>query len=312
MRALWILGLLFGLIAFLETSPVGSSGSASAQEAADSEAVGDAGLATQAPVESEESFVDSPELLKEVEQLEKEYLDVSGVAKYRRAGHQYTTYIVSMAAGLGRDRSYELAYFSQFPDDEKRFSATLAAIYLFTPKYRREIMAVLHSLHGGNHEAVLKRRRSLQELVAQGIAEGTLKDYQVGLIIHALADSYAHTKEEDGKLVAFGYAVGHLFHGHEPDLIAYAPEKYKAYTCALFEALSQRTTCTSELAELHAMIERLKKQRNTELPKFEAYAQDEAGFDRAQYEAHAAVWNDSVSKDDVRSTIGAMEAHFSR
>ncbi len=60
------------------------------------------------------------------------------------------------------------------------------------------------------------------------------------------------------------------------------------------------------------MIERLKKQRNTELPKFEAYAQDEAGFDRAQYEAHAAVWNDSVSKDDVRSTIGAMEDRFSR
>lgn len=270
--------------------------------------LGDSGSAL---AESDPEFVHSPVLLAEVERLKKKYPDESGKQKYQRAGHQYTTYIVAMAAGLGRDRSYKLAYFSQFPDDEREFSATRGAFYFLDPNYRRQLMAVLHSLHGGGHAAVLKRREDLKALVARGIKEGGLEDFQIGLTIHALADAYAHTKGEPDALSAFGYVVGHLFHGHEPDFIAYDPDKYKAYTCALFEALSGRNICESELAGLHAVIEGLKKKRNAELAEIETYARGKPDFEQEEYDAFASVWKDSVSKGDVRATLEVMEAAIS-
>ena len=194
--------------------------------------------------------VDSPEMLAEIERLAKQYPETSGLPRYERSGHQYTTFIVARAAGLSPKRAYLLSYFSQFPDDERRFSATLAAFYVHDLSYRKQIMAVLHSLHGGGHQAVLERRQDLAELVAEGVRTGSLSDPQIGLVIHALADSYAHVTEKDGKLQAFGYVFGHLFHGHKPDVIAHDAQRYRAYTCALFQALSGKADCTKELETL--------------------------------------------------------------
>lgn len=255
----------------------------------------------------------SPELLEEIARQEKIYPDQSvGAQRYGRPGHQYTTFIVAALAGFSKEKAHKFAYFSQFPDDVKKFSATSAAIQLFNLTYRKQIMATLHSLHGGGENDVLKRRKDLKEFIQDGIETGSLEDYQIGLSIHAFADSYAHTKMKDGELVAYGYGVGHLFHGHTPDVIAYYPDKFRDYSCELFKALSLKTKCGKELKEFLSMIDRLKTSRDEELLKFEEYAQDEKKFgnnrfDPAYHKHQGDIWKGGVKKEEVLATIVAIE-----
>ena len=171
-------------------------------------------------------------------------------------------------------------------------------------------MSILHSLHGGNHDSVLKRRSDLRDLISEGIKNKSLRDYQIGLIIHAFADSYAHTMVKDGQLSAFGYIWGHLFHGHEPDLIVYDPENYNEYACELYKALSLKTSCSPELERLQSMIRKLETNRNDELPEFERYAYD-LRYDYKVYWAKGKEWNKSVTKEHVKKTFEIIEAKIS-
>lgn len=246
----------------------------------------------------------------EIRRLELIYPETSGKPRYQRSGHQYTTYIVAMKAGLEQDRAMEISFFSQFPDDEVKFSATLAFFYLFEPKYRKEIMAVLHSLHGGDRIAIAKRRLDLYELIRNGVKSGKIPDYQIGLMIHAFADSYAHTTITNGEEFAFSYGVGHLFHGHSPDVIVHDPPKYKTYTCALYMALSQRQDCDMALVDLYKMIDALKTSRNAELSAFETYANDKEDYDQDLYDSVANDWDGKIGKKDIRGTIKLMQDSF--
>ena len=172
-------------------------------------------------------------------------------------------------------------------------------------------MAVLHSLHGGGKRAVMKRRSDLKDLIQEVIKNKSLEDYQIGLIIHAFADSYAHTTNEDGKLKAFNYTWGHLFHGHKPDIIAYDPERYKKFTCELYKALSLKSTCSPQLDTLHSMIKKLEKSRNDELPKFVVYAKNSWAYDQDLYDAKGDAVGNLVSIQEVVNTIKVMEAKIS-
>lgn len=260
------------------------------------------------PLEPMVDLVEAPQLRDQIAHLERTYPDTSGAQKYDESGHKYTTYIVSMAAGLGRDRSYVLAYFSQFPDDEKQFSATRGAFYFHDLTYRSELMSVLHSLHGGGHSEVLQRRSTLATLVARGRrGDLPLKDYQIGLMIHALADAYAHTKGPPDNLTAFNHVVGHLFHGHKPDLIAYDPEKFRDYACTLFQALADSNDCATKLSDLNAFIQGLETRRNAELRKFETYARDEFSFKQNEYDAIVELQGGKVTKEHVRETVKIIE-----
>ncbi len=252
-------------------------------------------------------FQIAPQSLREISRLEEKYPQTDvGAPKYQRSGHQFTTYIIAFLAGLGRERSHKLAYFSQFPDDEVRFSATMAFFYFWDPEYRKQVMATLHSLHGGDSSAVYRRRSDLKKIVEKGIREGSLEDYQIGLIIHAFADSYAHTTIEDGRLSAFGYEWGHLFHGHAPDVIVHDPEKYKDYACHLYQALALSNACAPRLNELFEMIDKLASSRDAELPKFEFYAA-QLLFDATLYENYGIEWEKSVGKTQVSNTIKEIE-----
>jgi hypothetical protein len=168
-------------------------------------------------------------------------------------------------------------------------------------------MAVLHSLHGGVHDAVLKRRRDLQALISDGVQNGQLKDFQIGLIIHALADSFGHTVGKDSELRAFDYTWGHLFHGSKPDLIDHDPEKFKEYTCALYIALSSKQDCQQVLKDLHEIIDHLAFSRNDALPLFKKYAYKKE-FDQQFYEALNKSWKNKVDKAAVKHTIELIEA----
>ena len=255
------------------------------------------------------TYQQSPDLLREIERLEKLYPEqFPGADKYDRSGHQYTTFIIARIAGKDSELSHKLAYFAQFPDDITKYSATAASIKIFNLTYRKKIMSTLHSLHGGDETAVLKRRSILKRLIQDGIQNGTLKPYQLGLITHAFADSYAHTKIEDGKTVAFSDGVGHLWHGHTPDIIAYDPDKYNEYACNLFMALALKDACRPDIDPLSTMIQALKKSRNAELMKFETFSEDNYGFLRDYYSDNGKIWEKDVSEEDVLATIELIES----
>jgi hypothetical protein len=253
----------------------------------------------------------APELLEELSRLQADKpQDAPGASKYRRSGHQYTTYIVASLAGLGPERAHILSYFSQYPDDEVRFSATMAFIYFWDTAYRKQIMAVLHSLHGGDRQAVLHRRSALKALIADNTSEDNrlLSDPQLGLVIHAFADSYAHVKGKGENLKAFNYTVGHLFHGHEPDIIAFDGERYKEFACNLFQALTATpdADCAGPLQDLFVLISNLSASGEDELPKFERYAAT-LSFDPDLYKDAGGRLAEKFGKQDVVVTIETMK-----
>jgi hypothetical protein len=166
--------------------------------------------------------------------------------RFNKDGHQFTTALIAIFAGLPDTNVYALTYYSQVPDLECRFNATFVCIWdTFIPwrwGWRSDITQALHSLHGGNNAEVQFRRLYLGELIRQKVRLGTPQSLmEAGLMIHSMGDSYSHTsgKYKSGNEEAFGPLYGHLFKGHSPDEIA-QPEvfpRYADYVNHLFNVL---------------------------------------------------------------------------
>lgn len=169
--------------------------------------------------------------------------------KYNREGHQNTTALIAEMAGLEASHARRLAYFSQAPDDLWfLYSAPSVGVWGYVPffwSYRSNIMNVLHSLHGGSHEAVIERRRNLKEQIISLRSRSNDEDgWKIGFLIHAMGDSYAHAYGALGDLHGYGEFLGHAFDNGEqdnrPDMIVMNNNYliYIQYVQALFEALS--------------------------------------------------------------------------
>ncbi|MAK64834.1 MAG: hypothetical protein CMF75_08895 [Maricaulis sp.] len=161
-------------------------------------------------------------------------------AKYNRDGHQDTTYIVAVMAGRSPREAALLSFYNEAADDLAwRFAAPQVSLWASFGGwgYRHRIVGVLHSLHGGEPDAVARRRADLARLLSQRPVGETETIWQSGLIIHALGDSYSHTLGDRGQGAAYGELYGHLFDGHSPDYVAMRPPVYRAYIETLFEAL---------------------------------------------------------------------------
>ena len=159
---------------------------------------------------------------------------------YQEAGHFYSVYAVAIAKGYSSREAYRLAYFSQLPDEINEYSAweglgKWVGDRAFDNQWIHDIQQVLHSLHGGDVE---KRRECLQKIATNL----SLKPSERGLVLHALGDSYAHTKidTKTGKLVAYNYPYGHgdePYNGNAPDLPSLRPQLYSEYINSLFLSL---------------------------------------------------------------------------
>ncbi|MNF44749.1 hypothetical protein D3C84_258660 [compost metagenome] len=167
---------------------------------------------------------------------------------YEAGGHFYTVYyvtVVSDEAGIDRDRAKRLTCYAQSPDEISAYNAIPVSMknMFYDRDYRHDVMNSLHSLHGGNTDAVNHRRETLQKLIIRSLKEGPDSDWKTGFMIHALGDSYAHVHGSVDSPKAFGEGVGHLFasiFGPDPDNV-YAGENYKefdAYIQALYAALA--------------------------------------------------------------------------
>jgi hypothetical protein len=166
-------------------------------------------------------------------------LDV--VPMYNIYGHLDTPYLISRFAGRSENDSLWLSFYSEYPDESKDFSAT-GQFFNFGEDWRSFIYNKVHSLHGGNHKKIQKRRSDLKNAIAQALNEPNIR--KAGLLIHALGDSYAHTK---GKLntteeTAYGEIVGHglasiCFHDPDKAFRISNRDKYIEFITELFELL---------------------------------------------------------------------------
>ena len=211
--------------------------------------------------------------------------------KYNTNGHLNTTYIVLSGAGIDINQSHEIAFCSELPDDRKEFDAIYASIEeLKNDKndiYNRDLMEIIHSLHGGNQEAVYKRREQLFRIIKDGYINKTLTNCQLGIVIHAYADSYSHTynkklhwwnffskKEEQ----AYGGNIGHLLHGVKPDIIAFYPNKFKKYVKKLYSIFRKNRKNNTEIKKFFTLIDKLKKHRQSAIFNMIGLAKEKGKF----------------------------------
>lgn len=221
--------------------------------------------------------------------------------RYAKDGHLYTTFIVLRAAGVEENSSYDIAYCSQLPDDNAWFSASLAS---FNPniEYRNNIMGVIHSLHGGNAEDVNARRKALKTLIIESLKKKNLSNCEVGILIHAYADSYAHTYRKGNKEKAYGLFLGHLLHGHRPDVIAYDSDKYIMYSNEFFN-IFKRNAAENLPDEFITNAKELSKNRQRALIKMEDFALNNYNYDTNKMDCYKEKWKKEVTKDDMDKLI---------
>ena len=187
------------------------------------------------------------------------------------AAHYYGTYIAAICAGRGVDEAMSLAYYTQYPDQveefdayslwkrwmdrgvspgvEFKFSSRKPYLSIRFPTRSREdaaadrwmydVMRVLHSLDGGDPSA---RRECLGKL----FSGGGLSAKELGSILHAFGDAFAHTyKRGDGVEVSYDAPWGH---GPEslgdkigfstcPDNACKNPDRVRSYMIKACEAL---------------------------------------------------------------------------
>lgn len=170
--------------------------------------------------------------------------------KYGPDGHFYTTYKIAKLAGMNDKDVLALTYFSQYPDEDKSYDAIVNAFKNKIPfvgdQFSKDAVKKLHSLHGGGRSIIDARRNSLEKAISTNIKNQD-NIWKAGLLIHAYADTYAHTKGDFNSQSekAFGPAFGHAFHtltGNDPDEFtnkANTP-KYLAYVDNLFKVLKTK------------------------------------------------------------------------
>lgn len=203
-------------------------------------------------------------------------------------GHLLTSGYVINLATHDLEFSQKVACYSQAPDDLwLKYSAPSVAIWgLFYWSYRQNVMEILHSLHGGDLEAVVRRqedlRRHIKSLIIYETDEGGKYQlvvdeenvWKLGFLLHALGDSYAHLKGETGAQVAYGPIVGHGFDGflwglfgeNYPDKIFKNNnyENYSNFVKAAYETFAEPTRSSQNRIDTYLL--KIKEARFSEDP----------------------------------------------
>jgi len=175
-------------------------------------------------------------------------------------GHLYSTFLIARYAGIDGANAYTLAYYSQYPDLDSTFKAT--SLFIGYPNWRSDVREVLHSLHGSEREAIDARREALKNFIKDSLSQDPPNYWQAGLMIHAFADAYSHTKKPlgDPDQKAYGSVIGHLHHWKKPDQIARQEvfPKYREFAEQLYDILELKGAGDKEqLTEFLNTIEEL-------------------------------------------------------
>lgn len=182
-------------------------------------------------------------------------------------GHLYTTLSISEITKYLDLRKMTISYYSQYPDIDLDYEAVPVSLkYLLVPwewEWRNDITGSLHSLHGGKRVAIDERRNNIKNSLASTLKDHNL-DWLSGLIIHAYADSFAHTKnsygsnEEEAYGVWIGHAIPSMF-GNSPDDIKKEDNepKYLGYIDHLYNTFKTDNENQKEFDEFKDYVDKL-------------------------------------------------------
>lgn len=249
----------------------------------------------QAESASQAFGVEGMELLQDPE------FSAAFAAFYGPGGHKFTTFCMARAAGFSKERSYVLSTYSQEPDDQAWMNATsFSNIVTAFGSKTIALKNILHSLHGGNPGAVETRRSAIEGLIEKKLASMDPRtDWEVGLLVHAYGDAYAHT-DENGD--AYSPGIGHLLHWHGPDDIYNDIDKYMLYAGNLYELFRAVGGGPKDPAMLVQLKNLLRAQSTGDTSADELlafYAFKKYGFNEEEYQAA----HQGISKDGIRALI---------
>lgn len=233
-------------------------------------------------------------------------------------GHLYTTLSIAALAMLPDERQLAIAYFSQYPDLDPDYEAVPVSLkYLLLPNkwtWRNDISGKLHSLHGGGRKEIDARRAIIRRAITEKL-DDPAKDWQTGLLIHALGDTYAHTKNElnSEKEQAYGVWIGHLIpslFGKSPDKIKTSlnEPKYLAYITDLYQLLSRNPNTDTSFQEFYQFIDDLECE-DEQCPNFHALFNTKARSEPARIDKFQTCMNSSMrqlTKSEVQSVMDFM------
>ena len=167
---------------------------------------------------------------------------------FDEAGHFALSYAMLIAMGADREEAYQMALWSQLPDEVAETDAMQASpngegdtgvvingakqILGGSTPWRNVVQNTLHSLLGDDPQ----KQRTLISCMLKGRSGETLSLQEKGLLLHALGDAYAHVDEKTGKLFATG--AGHAAKGTAPDslyhnkraALSYIQEQYTTFS----------------------------------------------------------------------------------
>lgn len=192
------------------------------------------------------------------------------VPYYSKDGHFYTAGYVAYLAGYRNIPKLEsISCYTQTPDEQLwSLNAVPVSVYGIIPgfwSYRHQVVDGLHSLHGGDAQGVEVRRARLKQKIVEAVQPGSMvPDWQLGFLIHAFGDSYAHVHGTPTR--AYSQGIGHAIPsltGDDPDAIFTNRhyQNYNAYVRALYEALSLgETTAKADFEGLELFTDEITKE----------------------------------------------------
>ncbi len=159
--------------------------------------------------------------------------------KYGEAGHFYTVYFISLAAGFDKETAFKNALYTQLPDEIGELDAVTQerrVVDLFPDRKesrRRDVVQRgLHALTG--EKAGTERLKTFEAL-----SNSTPGTVEFGFLLHRFGDTYAHaTGSGAAENNTFNTGIGHGMKGHHPDIIHERPELYGQYVRELYGVLS--------------------------------------------------------------------------
>jgi hypothetical protein len=177
----------------------------------------------------------------------------------QEAGHYYTTYFVSLAAGFDPHTALRNSVFAQMPDEVSALDAKYQGISAATEtgpgilvswaNFERDlIQRGLHALTGGSSE----QERSRTQKALRSTNPGSM---EFGFLVHRFGDTYAHTELDDDKKMyktGWGHALPTLL-GSDPDMLHRRPTLFVEYVKHLYTTLSELAGATRSMSAGHAL-----------------------------------------------------------
>ncbi|MCI5166383.1 MAG: hypothetical protein D3903_09860 [Candidatus Electrothrix sp. GM3_4] len=242
----------------------------------------------------------------------------SSLEEFVRDGHLYTTLSIADIAGYDEPRQFMLSYYSQYPDIDTDYEAVPVALkYILLPwkwEWRNDIVGALHTQHGGGRAVIDERKRNISQALSRTLIDPKI-DWLSGLLIHAYADSYAHTKnalnskEERAYSVWIGHALPSLF-GEDPDSIKTetGEPKYLGYITDLYSILKLGTGNDQAFIRFKNLVDRLVCE-NGKCPNFHALYNNQS-VGNARIDTFIQCMNKTsrqLSKEEIQKAIDLIK-----